>query len=137
MGMSFGFAKSKKKNQEPIEYKCDVCGASVIASGKIPRCLGCGKQICNICGADRMICGTDFNSLEKKDQKKIKSAGVALESAKISKKNVHYYADSYGIHCGDPTRFDVCLKTGYFLLPIRISWWIFVLCTVMIFCVFQ
>ena len=32
-----------------------------------------------------MICGTDFNSL-KKDQKKIKRAGVALEGAKSSKR---------------------------------------------------
>jgi hypothetical protein len=85
MGMSFGFAKSKKKKQEPIEYTCDNCGAKVIAYGKIPRCLGCGKQLCSVCN-NYMLCGTDFNKLEKKDQRRVKRAGVGLENIKTSKR---------------------------------------------------
>jgi hypothetical protein len=83
MGMSF--TKSKKKNQEPIEYTCDNCGAKVTAYGTIPRCLGCGKQLCSVCN-NYMLCGTDFNKLEKKDQRRVKRAGMGLENIKTSKR---------------------------------------------------
>jgi hypothetical protein len=85
MGMSFGFAKTRKKNRETIEYECEICGAKVTAIGEVPRCLGCGKKMCNICGT-HMLCVADFNLLNEKDQKKVKRAGASLESAKISKK---------------------------------------------------
>jgi hypothetical protein len=85
MGTSFGFVKSKKKNQEPIEYMCDNCGTKVTAIGKVPRCVGCGKQLCEICN-NHMLCAADYNKLEKKDQKRVKRAGAGLENLKTSKR---------------------------------------------------
>jgi len=85
MGFASGFINTKKKKQEPIAYECENCGAKVTAYGQIPRCLGCGKALCDICN-NYMLCGTDFNRLEKRDQKKVKRIGMSLESAKTSKK---------------------------------------------------
>ncbi len=134
--MSFGFAKTKKKKQKSIEYSCDNCGAKVTAHGKIPRCLGCGKQLCDICGADRMICGTDFNQLEKKDQKKIKRAGMALEGAKASKRMFTIMPIVMGSIAVILLILMVVLGGMFYFLFGFLSGFL-LLCTVMIFCVFH
>ncbi|MHA1111073.1 MAG: hypothetical protein ACTSRE_08210 [Promethearchaeota archaeon] len=85
MGIASGFIKNNKKDKEPIPYTCDNCGAKVNAIGRIPRCLGCGKQLCEICN-NHMLCAADFNKLEKRDQKKVKRAGMGLENIKTSKR---------------------------------------------------
>jgi len=85
MGIASGFIKNNKKDKEPIPYTCDNCGAKVNAIGRIPRCLGCGKQLCEICN-NHMLCAADLNKIEKRDQKKVKRAGMGLENIKTSKR---------------------------------------------------
>jgi hypothetical protein len=74
---------SKKKKLEPIPYQCDNCGAKVSAYGEIPRCLGCGKNLCSICN-NYLLCPQDFHKLDPKDQKKIKRFGYSLENVNNS-----------------------------------------------------
>jgi len=137
MGIASGFTKKSKKNQEPIQYKCDVCGAKVTAYGKVPRCLGCGKQLCDICGADRMICGADYNSLEKRDQKKIKRAGSALENAKVSKRMFTIMPIVMGSIAVILLILMVILNDDMFYFLFGFLGGFLLLSTVMIFCVFH
>jgi hypothetical protein len=80
--MSF-FSKGKKQ-EEPIPYVCDNCGANVTAKKEIPRCLGCGKNLCEICN-NYLLCPQDFHILNKKDQKKIKQYGRLIQNARNAK----------------------------------------------------
>lgn len=137
MGIVSEFSIKKKKKQEPIEYTCDVCGAKVTTFGTIPRCLGCGKQLCDICGADRMICGTDFNSLETKDQKKIKRAGMALESAKMSKRMFTIMPIVMGSIAVILLILMVVLNDDMFYFLFGFLGGFLLLSTIMIFCVFH
>jgi hypothetical protein len=74
-----------KKNIEPTSYQCDNCAAKVQAYGEIPRCLGCGKYLCEICN-NYFLCPQDFHKLEPKDQKKVKRLGSSLENARNAAK---------------------------------------------------
>jgi hypothetical protein len=136
MGIAFGFTNSKKKNNEPIEYICDNCGAKVTTYGKIPRCLGCGKQLCDVCN-NHMLCAKDFNSLEKKDQKKVKRAGMALESAKVAKKMFTVMPIVMGSIGVILLLLMVILRRDMFYFLFGFLGGFLLLTTVMMFCVFH
>lgn len=77
---------TEEKSQSRLnQYQCENCGVYVSIESPIPRCLGCGKALCEICN-NFMICPADFHRLEKSDQKKIKKKSAMLETAKTSGK---------------------------------------------------
>jgi hypothetical protein len=76
MGISF---RSQKTSVEPISYVCDNCGASVTANDEVPRCLGCGKNLCEICN-NYMLCPQDYHILNKKHKRKVKRETSKLEN---------------------------------------------------------
>jgi hypothetical protein len=71
-------------NQERIHYTCDVCGVKVVSTNITTQCLGCGKNLCEICNTYN-LCAQDFHLLKKKDQKKMKRFGRDIENARKSK----------------------------------------------------
>ncbi|MHA1679789.1 MAG: hypothetical protein ACTSUE_02200 [Promethearchaeota archaeon] len=84
MGFSTGMRPRKGNEKvEPISYQCDNCGAHVSTNNVIPRCVGCGKRLCEICD-NYLLCPQDFNRLKKRDQKKVKRLGMSLQSMQDS-----------------------------------------------------
>lgn len=73
------FFRAKKTQIEPIPYNCDSCGASATAKNEIPRCLGCGKKLCEIC-THYFLCSDDYNVLSKKHKRKVKKDAIKLEN---------------------------------------------------------
>jgi hypothetical protein len=87
IGVTRGFqprSTKRRKKVEQIPYQCANCGTDVSAYGSVPRCLGCGKALCEICNT-YLLCPSDFHKLRKKDQKKVKRAKSTLENAINSK----------------------------------------------------
>lgn len=66
---------------EKIQYQCDNCGVEATAIGKVPRCLGCGKELCEICNR-YFLCPQDYNLLNQRHKKKVKRLASGLDSAK-------------------------------------------------------
>lgn len=77
------FAK-KHSQLEVIQYKCDNCGVDVSIQGDIPRCIGCGKALCEVCNT-YFLCPADYHALSNKDKKKIKKNRNQLNNAKNAK----------------------------------------------------
>jgi predicted Fe-S protein YdhL (DUF1289 family) len=84
MSDSISNSSLSTKNQEHIPYTCDVCGAKVVSTNKTTQCLGCGKNLREICNTYNLY-APDFHLLKKKDQKKMKRFGRDIENARKSK----------------------------------------------------
>lgn len=87
MSDSIGNSSSPSKstnNQEQILYNCDICGAKVVTINDTSHCVGCGKNLCEICNT-YFLCPQDFHVLKRKDQKKMKRFGQAIENASKAK----------------------------------------------------
>ncbi|MHA1745874.1 MAG: hypothetical protein ACTSWW_07730 [Promethearchaeota archaeon] len=82
-GASSRFARGKNQ-QEKIAYICENCGAEVATNNEIPKCVGCGKELCEICNT-YFLCPQDYHILEPRDQKKIKRLGRGIENARNAK----------------------------------------------------
>lgn len=77
--------RNKNSNPELLHYQCENCGTEETVIGSIPRCLGCGKVLCEIC-QNYFLCPQDYHKLENRDQKMIKKLSKSLENAKQGQK---------------------------------------------------
>ncbi|MBN2156051.1 MAG: hypothetical protein JW776_08410 [Candidatus Lokiarchaeota archaeon] len=142
MGIANGFMKTKKKNPEPVAYVCDNCGAKATVVGDVPRCLGCGKQLCNICNvmgsnSSTGLCSKCFNTLENKDQRKIKRTRNALDSAKVSKNMFTIAPIVMGAIAVILLVLMVILRQDIFYFLFGFLGGFLLLCSLMILCVFH